>query len=141
MAMGSMLGFFPVLMMVFLGLWWDVHCTGFFYSEEYMDESFRKTVEMVVPKIEAYRSEFGHLPDTLNVEGLKNGWGENNYIDTTRWDCMNVFYRNWDDSAFAIIQYGWWARYVSAPKFEGYLFYHWDEEGDSVRADTVFRQH
>ena len=137
MATGSMLGLFPVLMMVFLGLWWDVHCTGYFKSEEYNDERFREMVERVAPQIEAYRIEHGHLPDTLEIEGLKRLDG-NGYIDTTRWDRMIIEYYYWVDSAYALVGYGWGERYVSAPKFEGYVFCHWDEDGDSARVDTVF---
>ena len=133
-----MLGLFPVLMMVFLGLWWDVHCTGYFGSTEYMNKSFQETVEMVVPAIEDYRCEHGHLPDSLDgVQGLVKNW-RNSYIDTTRWDCMHIDYYHWGDSAYTLVRYGWWAKYLSAPNFEGYLFYHWDDDGDSVRVDTVF---
>lgn len=141
MATGNMLSLFPVLLIVFIGLWWDVHCTGYFCSEEYGKESFHKTVEMVAPKIEAYRSEYGHLPDTLFIEGLDNGWKENVYIDTTRWDRIHIIYHHWDDSAYALVHIDWWARYVSSPNFEGYLFYRWDEDVDSMRADTIFRRY
>ena len=139
MATGSMLGLFPVLMMVFLGLWWDVHCTGYFSSDEYMDKCFQETVERVVPHLEAYRSEHGRLPDSLCVEGLVKNW-KNSYFDTTRGNFMGIIYYPLDDSAYAIVHIDRWAKYVLAPKFEGYVFYHWDEDGDSVRVDTVFRQ-
>jgi hypothetical protein len=137
MATGSLLGLFPVLMMVFLGLWWDVHYTGYFWSAEFQEKRFREMVERVAPQVEAYRSEHGHLPDTLSIEGFANDWGENGYIDTTGWDCLGVMYHHWDDSAYVLVHRNWWAKYVSSPKFEGFLFRHWDDEGDSVRVDTV----
>ena len=140
MATGSLLGMFPLLLMVFLGLWWIVHCTGFFLSDEYNDKCFRKTVEMVVPNIESYRYEHGHLPDTLRIKGLVGNW-ENSYVDTTRGNYMMIIYYHSGDSAYTLTQIDWWAQYVSAPNFEGYLFHYWGEAGDSVRVDTVNRQH
>jgi len=127
-------------MMVFVGLWWDVHCTGYFYSEEYMNESFRKTVKRVVPEVEAYQSEHGHLPSVLSVEGLIYTEEDNVYTDTTRWDRMEVVYRHWGDSVYTI-RLNSWAQYVSSPGFEGYLFSYWDFEEGNIKMDTVFRQY
>lgn len=137
MAASRMLGLFPVVIIV-LVLWWDVHNTGYFMSEEYMEKQFCEMVERVVPQVEAYRSEHGHLPDTLSVEGLVNDWG-NMYIDTTGREYVGFIYHH-DDSTYALVHRNSRAEYVSAPMFEGYLFYHWDEEGDSMMVDTVFRQ-
>ncbi|MBP5328220.1 MAG: hypothetical protein J6Y98_09980 [Bacteroidales bacterium] len=141
MATGSMLGLFPVLMIVFLGLWWDVHYTGYFWSEENMEKRFREMVERVVPQVESYRREHGHLPDTLNLEGFANDWGENSYIDTSGWDYLGFIYHKWDDSTYVLVHKNEWAKYVSSPKFEGYYFFRWDEDGDSMRIDTLFIQH
>lgn len=140
MAMGSMAGLFPVLMMVLIGLWWDVHCSGYFMSEEYKDARFRETAEKVATQVDAYRSEHGHLPDSLCVEGIiKCWWDEISYIDTTKWDWQEFIYQHWGDSAYTLISSNWRARFVSSPKFEGYVFHHWDKEVDSIRVDTVLR--
>lgn len=139
-AIGSMMGLFPVFLMIFFNLWWDVHCTGYFLSNDYSQKRFQETVEMVAPKVEAYRDEYGHLPDSLSMEGLARNWG-NSYIDTTRWDHVGIIYYHWDDSAYVLVHTGSWARYISAPNFEGCLFFQRDDSVDSVRVDTLFRQH
>lgn len=54
---------------------------------------------------------------------------------------MMIIYYHSGDSAYTLTQIDWWAQYVSAPNFEGYLFHYWGESGDSVRVDTVNRQH
>ena len=138
MATGSMLGLFPVMMMVFLGLWWDVHCSGYFTSEEYLRKRFCEMIEKVIPQVEAYRNEYGHLPDTLRLEGFRDGWEVNDFVDTTAWNYMGFIYHHFGDTAFVLFSEGFWAKFVSAPQFEGYLFPHWDDEGDKIRVDTVF---
>ena len=135
--MGNMIGLAPVMFMVVLGLWWDVHCTGFFWSYEYEEESFRKTGSKVVKWVEDYQSEYGHLPDSIEAEWLEKGWIEDCYIDTTKWDNLAFFYRHWGDSVYIIVSDNQRMRFLSTPEFEGYLFYHWDEETEKMKADTV----
>ena len=143
MTMGNMIGLAPVMLMVVLGLWWDVHCTGFFWSYEYEEESFRKTGGKVVRWVEDYQSEYGHLPDSIDAEWLAKSWdGDyymNTYIDTTKWDNIAFTYRHWGDSAYIIVSDNQRMRFLSAPAFEGYLFYHWDEETDRMKVDTIQR--
>lgn len=50
MATGGMAGMTPLMMMVLLGLWWDVHSAGFFYLEEHDEASFRETCERVATR-------------------------------------------------------------------------------------------
>ena len=137
MATGSMVGLFPVLMMVFLGLWWDTHSVGFFWSEEYVEESFKETVKMVKTHVDAYRTEYGHLPDSLCAEGLVLYWGDNTYADTTKWDRNEFIYQHWDDTAYSITSIGEWMKFVSSPRFEGLIVYRWDESRGSVRMEVT----
>ena len=140
MATGSMIGLAPVMIMLLLGLWWDVHSIGFFSSEEYHEASFRETGDRVVAWVEAYRCEHGHLPDSLMVGGLMTSGGYDvGYIDTTKWNCLGFYYFHWGDSVYAIELAHGIGRYLSTPVFEGYLFYRWDEEMNGIRVDTVVR--
>lgn len=139
MAMGNMLGLAPLMMMVLLGLWWDTHCTAHFQSEEYGEASFRETCDRVVSWIDDYRNEHGHLPDSLMAEGLVLYWADNCYVDTTKWDQMEFKYYHEGDSAYSLVDICPRMRCLSTPKFEGYLFHHWDEGTGQMRVDTVFR--
>lgn len=131
---------------VLSGLWWDTHCTGYFCSSEYGKLRFMETCERVATWVDDYRKEKGHLPDTLNT-----GWLYLNredypwlcYYDTTMWDRMVFEYRHWGDSAYIIELLEWVeGRFISAPEFEGYLFYRWDWAQDTlVGVDTVYRCH
>lgn len=134
-ALGSMAGLTPLMVMVLMGLWWDVHCTGYFFSEEYNEGCFREACDGVVAWVEDYRRENGHLPDSLAIDWLVpyDGWA---YVDTTRWDRMVLHYRHWGDSVYKLV-HDYWAWYVSSPEFKGYMFWRWDGEWDSVRVNTV----
>ena len=146
MATANRLGMALLTILVLLGLWWDTHCTGYFYSSEYEELSFLETSERVATWVDAYRREQGHLPDTLNTGWLymerDNPWVF--YVDTTRWDRMPIEYRHWGDSTYFIKSSRWNVqRFVSSPRFKGYLFYRWDWEEDSlilIRVDTVYRR-
>lgn len=139
MATGNMVRLFPAVLVVFINLWWDVHYTGYFCSEEYYDEAFFKTIEKVVSWIDAYKSERGHLPDTLYVAGLAevDWWRENTYSDTTSWRGTVFSYHHWDDSAYVLVSLDHRARFMSAPKLEGYIIRH----DGSEEFDTVIRHH
>lgn len=137
MTMGNMIGLAPVMFMVLLGLWWDTHCTGFFWSNEYEEESFRKTGSKVVSWVEDYQSEYGHLPDSIEAEWLAKSWDGDCYIDTTKWDKVAFTYRHWGDSVYIIESDHRRMRFLSAPEFEGHLFYHWDEETERMKVDTI----
>ena len=137
MSIGSMTGLAPVMMMVLLGLWWDVHSSGYFTSETYGEARFREICHKVATWAEDYRNEHGHLPDSIEVEGLFKGYGKGIYVDTTKWKWEEIFYRHWDDSAYTIVSFSHHGRYLSTPEFVGYLFSRWDKESDSARVDTV----
>ena len=135
--MGNMLSLTPVMLMVLLGLWWDIHWTGFFCSYEYEEASFRETGSKVVTWVEDYQSEYGHLPDSIEAEWLAKSWDGDYYIDTTKWDNIEFSYRHWVDSAYTLVSGNQRMRFLSAPEFEGYLFYHWDEETERMKVDTI----
>jgi hypothetical protein len=124
------------MIMVLLGLWWNVHCTGFFWSLEYEEASFRETGDRIVTWVEEYQSEHGHLPDSIEAEWLtKDCYGEY-YIDTTKWDQVAFSYRHWSDSVYIIESDHQWMRFLSTPQFKGYLFCHWDEKTGEMKVDT-----
>ena len=146
MAAGNLAWMALLTILVLLELWWDTHCTGYFFSPEYIKSCFMETSERVATWVDDYRSEKGHLPDTLNIGWLylnRDDYPWVCYEDTTGWDWMPIEYLHWGDSAYSISYLRWWGyRFVSAPGFEGFLFFRWDEEKDTVsRVDTIYRRH
>ncbi len=129
---GSMTGFFPLLLMVFIGLWWDTHCTGYFISDEYNEASFVKVSQKVSAWIDEYRSEHGRLPDSLQIDGLtKSRWEENFYYNEGGYERVEFSYRHWED-AYKLVSSGGGSLFWSMPDSSGYVFRRWDADGDSV---------
>lgn len=131
---GSMAGFFPVLLMVFVGLWWDTHCTGYFCSREYNESRFVDVTQRVSEWIDGYRNEHGRLPDSLQIDWLiKSKWEENFYYDDEDYHRTEFFYRYWsDENAFRLVSLGGYRQYFSTPDSSWYIFSHWDIEADSI---------
>ena len=140
--MGSMLGLAPLIMMVILGLWWDLNSMSFFYSAEYEEASFRETCDRVAMWVDDYRREHSCLPDNLDAEGFVKGYGENRYIDTTKWDRVEFIYQH-DENSYKLESINDWLTFKSTPEFEGYVFFIcWerDEITNEIRIDSIPRR-
>lgn len=131
---GSMAGFFPVLLMVFVGLWWDTHCTGYFCSAEYQDSRFIDVSQSVAEWIDDYRREHGRLPDCLQIDWLvKSKWEENFYYDVEDYNSVEFQYRCWsDENMYKLVTPGGRRLFCSTPDSAWYVFNRWDAEADSV---------
>ena len=129
-----MAGLTPVFLMVFIGLWWDTHCTGYFGSEQYCESRFTEVSQKVAVWIDNYRDMHGRLPDSLQIDWLTKGrWDENLYYDTEEYNRVEFWYRHRiDDDAYKLVSSCGWHQFWSTPDSSWYLFRRWDAEGDSV---------
>ena len=129
-----MMGLFPVFLAVFIGLWWDTHCTGYLTSQEYCESRFVDVSQRVSAWIDDYRREHGCLPDSLQIDGLtKSEWEDGLYYDTYDYNRVEFHYRCWhDDDAYKLVWPGGWLVFVSTPDSSWYVFRRWDAESDSV---------
>lgn len=133
---GSMAGFFPVLLMVFVGLWWDTHCTGYFASKEHLESRFIGIAQEASAWVEDYRNQYGCLPDTLEVDCLMFDtlavkWEGAIYVDTSIWRWVSFYYRH-DETSYAFVTRGGYRRFISTPDSSWYIFSYWDIEADSI---------
>ncbi len=132
LATGSMLGFAPVFFMVFIGLWWDTHCTGYFTSEEFYESRFTEFSHKASVWVEDYRRQHGCLPDSLQIEGLERSrWEENLYYNSFEYICTEFYYIRRPNETYAFAEPGGWRWYVSTPDSSWFEFRRWDFKGDS----------
>ena len=138
---GSMLVLAPVFFMIFFGLWWDTHCTGYFGSYEYNDARFIEFTQKASEWVEDYRNQYGCLPDTLKVDCLRLDtlaveWEGAIYEDTSIWRWTSFRYRH-DGTSYTFTERGGYRRFISTPDSALYVFRWWYWTGDSMACDIV----
>ena len=128
-----MAGLTPVFLMIFIGLWWDTHCTGYFVSDEYFKARFVEVSQKVSAWIDDYRAEHGRLPDSLQIDGLERSeWHENTYCVGMDYTSVSLYYIRWtDDDVYKLVSPDGRAHFISTPDSSWYLYQDWDFEADT----------
>ena len=136
MSMGTHTWLAPLIIMVLMGLWWDLHSTWYFFCSDFVEKNFIETGDRVAAWIDDYRSKQDHLPDSLAVEGLTQGYCANRYIDTSKLNHVEFKYSHSGDSTYILTNIYDYMTFESTPSFAGYVFY---RDWEAI-LDTVFRQ-
>ncbi len=131
---GSMAGLTPVFLMIFIGLWWDTHCTGYFGSTEYYMPRFVEVSHHVSAWIDDYRAEHSCLPDSLQIDWLTaSEWEENVYSEDRKYNSVSFRYvQCTDDDGYKLVDLDGRARFVSTSDSSWFSYCYWDFEADTV---------